>query len=266
MNNQQWNPGHAINKGYPYERVESRHLFSNRVELRQNQEGHIGLHVDYTTFPQAKEAFESDDKRLIIDFLMDRLFDFQEALILAEEQVISILTEDPFIPEEFGFESAFEPETPQDAPIRVYRSKYNSNITIHRPIGDVMSDDWDPAVWILQEKKEDAFTNTTVKLPCHRIAYALFYGLGVQVEEKTKEESIAEEVKFDEVMEEPRDGKKANRYNVMYQSGVTDKNFTIENVQSNTERGAITAAKFLIETGDYGVELVEFNELTAFKQ
>lgn len=286
-----WKPGYSTTKTrYPYDRVETLAIFSNRVAFVQDKEGKVGCNIDLEKYPQLKAwNLETEDsaenKQLMIDFLMDRAFDFQEALKVAENQILELLDEDPFIPEQFGFEIVHKPETIHDSPIRIYQSKYDDNYTLHRPVGDVFDDSWDPSIWILQHKNEDntIFTEELC-IPCHRIAYAYFYAKRIKVmEDKPKdfiEEAVVEEIIVQgpgndapvveenpaypetETVDPP---KGMCKYTVIYTSPVIDgkgRQLPIENIIAEDDKDAQTHAKFLIETGDYGIEHVNFEELT----
>ncbi len=293
-----WKPGYSTTKTrYPYDRVETLAIFSNRVSFVQDKEGKVGCSIDLEKYPQLKAwNLESEDsaenKQLMIDFLMDRAFDFQEALKVAENQILELLDEDPFIPEQFGFELVHKPETIHDSPIRIYQSKYDDNYTLHRPVGDVFDDSWDPSIWILQHKNEDntIFTEELC-IPCHRIAYAYFYAKRIKVmEEKPKdfiEEAVIEEIivqgpgndapvveeapvvdekgKLSDNRIEPNIfniPKGMNLYNVSCCPHSWDRCFIVENIIAEDDKDAQTHAKFLIETGEYGIEHVNFEELT----
>ncbi len=144
-----WKPGYSTTKTrYPYDRVESMAIFGNRVSFEQSPDGKIGVFIDAEKYPNFKNIHIDsegaiENKQLMIDFLMDRAFDFQEALKVAENQILELLDEDPFVPEQFGFELVHKPETIHDSPIRIYQSKYDDNYTLHRPVGDVFDDNWD---------------------------------------------------------------------------------------------------------------------------
>lgn len=284
-----WKPGYSTTKTrYPYDRVETLAIFSNRVAFVQDKEGKVGCSIDLEKYPQLKAwNLETEDsvenKQLMIDFLMDRAFDFQEALKVAENQILELLDEDPFIPEQFGFELVHKPETIHDSPIRIYQSKYDDNYTLHRPVGDVFDDSWDPSIWILQHKNEDntIFTEELC-IPCHRIAYAYFYAKRIKViEDKPKdfiEEAVVEEIivqgpgNDSPVVEEapaypetetvdPPKG--FDNYTVVYTRELGEaQQLRMENIIAQDEKDAQTQAKFLIETGDYGIEHVNFEELT----
>lgn len=276
-----WKPGYSTTKTrYPYDGIESKTVFSNRPEFVQDKEtNRIGVHIDASIYPQVTNAFtESEDaienKQLMIDFLMDRAFDFQEALKIAENQVAELLSEDPFIPEQFGFDLIHKPETIHDSPIRIYQSKYDDRYTLHRPVQDVFNDqEWDPTIWILQTNNHDnTITSEEVRIPCHRIAFAFFYAKNIQVMENKKEDFIKEAEVVEEpvieqsesvgpvVEEKPKSQEKTNLWSVEWNHENREP-IKVDNIPAETAQDAMTKAKFVIETGDYGVEVVEFEDL-----
>lgn len=281
MNTENWKPGHSTTKGYPYERIESREFFPNRPTFLQDEEGRVGVNVDTSIYPDFPKENELIDSELIKNFLFNRAFDFQEALKVAEDQIAELLTEDPFIPEDFGFEIAYKPESVDESPIRLYQSKYSKAYTLYRPVLDTEKD-FDPSLWVLQKKSEDGtFSALNVSLPCHRIAYAFFYAMQIQMQEVLSNDNQSEEAievhesvsgvevvypsKQDiNIIANPPAG--FNNYNVDYRPNILNintgrKNIGLQNIIAADEKDAQTQAKFLIETGDYGVDVVEFNEL-----
>lgn len=271
-----WKPGYSTTKTrYPYHQVESIEQFKNRPELTI-VDGKVIMLVDVNIYPRFKDITidsegAAENKQLMIDFLMDRLFDYSEALKTAEDQIKELLSEDPFIPEQFGFELVHKPETIHDSPIRIYQSKYDDNYTLHRPVQDVFDEkEWNPSIWILQKKKEDnTFASEELIIPCHRIAFAYFYAKGIKVMEEIKPDFIQDAEIIEEEVSDEEDNVKVmlpagmNLYNVTYieQLGAGRKH-VIRNVIAEDDKDAQTKAKFLIETGEYGIEHVNFEELT----
>lgn len=273
-----WKPGHStIKTRYPYDGIESKMIFSNRPEFIQNKEGKVGVQIDLAIYPQFKDVSDEETieaKQTVIDFLMDRAFDFQEALKVAENQVAELLSEDPFLPEQFGFELIHKPETIHDSPIRIYQSSFNDKYTLHRPVQDVMLDDYDPSIWILQTKNEDdTITSEEIRIPCHRIAFAYFYAKGIQVMKEVKKDfiedvEVLEENKIEQVSshgpvveENPKTKEKTKLWSV--ECNVENKEpFILYNIAAESSIDAISKAKFMIETGDYGIEHVNFEDLS----
>jgi hypothetical protein len=183
---EKWNPGHSLNKGYPYSGIESEKQLPNRINIFLEQDNVIT--VDFGSFGEPLN--ESKEQ---LDFMISRAFDFQEALRTAEQQIKELLTDDPFSPEELGFDLAHKPADIYQSPVRVYASKYDDRFTLYREIGDIQDPNWDTTKWVLMKKQNDSdkFDKIDVKIPCHRIAYALFYSLGVVMEPKQTEASEA---------------------------------------------------------------------------
>jgi len=121
-----WNPGHAINKGYPYNMIQSAFLFKNRPGVKMLEDGKVELDINPEHYAIPETELQETE------FVFHRLYDFSEALTIAEEQVKTLLEEMPFIPEEFGFDVIHRPETINDSPVRVYASKYDPRFTLFR--------------------------------------------------------------------------------------------------------------------------------------
>jgi hypothetical protein len=171
---------HSISKGYPFDKVMSQERFKNRPVIVLNTENYkVESQWDKETFPTYKKP--NFLQRLlagsIINFLTFRLFDYAEALIVAENQIKHILQDEPFIPEEFGFVKMLGPKDIKDRPEKIYVSKYNEDITLFR------SPDKNHEWHLLERKADDAFKDTVLNLPNHRIAYAAFVALSIKVEE-----------------------------------------------------------------------------------
>ena len=180
-------PAHSITKGYPFDIVMSKDRFKNRpiVLLDFANKERILIEVDPIVYPTFKKP--SLLAKLFggktIDFLLHRLFDYAEALTVAETQVEHLLTDDPFIPEDFGFFKAVGPKTIHDNPSKIYISKHNEAVSIFRNADPEKKYDWR----VLVRKTSDSFTETQLCLPNHRIAYAAFYALGIKVEDDGSE-------------------------------------------------------------------------------
>lgn len=108
--------------------------------------------------------------------------DHDESILLeiAEQQIEDMLFEKPFIPDLFGFEAIVKPQDTTDVPITIYQSKFDENIIIFRKSRSDYG-------WTIQQKQPEGtmppIKDIDVTLPCERIAYALFYALGIKVEE-----------------------------------------------------------------------------------
>lgn len=246
-----WTPGHAINNGYPYEKVETDFLFPNRLAVRREEDGKISVDFDETKFPPVETEIQERD------FILFRLFDYSEALKVAEDQIRTLLEEEPFIPEEFGFEVVAKPETIYDSPIRIYSSKHDESYSLYREVQDISKRDFNPENWVLMKKKEDGtFDEIKVKLPCHRIAYAVFYGLGVSVEPAQNEAGVGPVLELPPVVESALFDVTFNRDDVQA---------IIPSISAINESDARTKALFLFQTDDFYTNVprdIEFTELT----
>ena len=174
MTTEQWNPGHSLIRGYPYDTIVSRDQLVNRVKVFLESDEKISL--DLRTY-----ADPGEDPAEQIAFLMSRLFDTQEALKTAEQQIFDILEEKPFVPDSLGFELVSKPEDWTDTPDRMYSSKYDDRFVLYREPTDVEDSNWDTTRWIIMKKNDvtGRFDKIMVKLPCYRIAYAVLSSLGV---------------------------------------------------------------------------------------
>jgi len=261
------NPGHQISRGYPFEMVESRRVFTQRPMLSIGDDEKIQLEVNPDEFELPPV---SDQRTGFEDFLMFRMIEFQEALTMAENQIQDMLDEHPFIPESYGFEVIHEHQLVTEAPIRVYVSKFNENISIFRKHGDVSDMDWNPALWTMLRKKADGtFVEIELNLPCSRIAYAAFFALGVQVKDVDLSELQERQAMKDLLIkEDPIRTPKPNE-NVTHKI-IFNRDLPFDSwqetrcvfVNSDDDKDAITAAKFILETDvERPVKDVQFHEL-----
>lgn len=175
-----WKPDYAITKGYPYEQPLSMEKFRVRPILVLNKDNKIEVVADPECYPDfvwpTEEKF--DDTH---NWLTNRLYDFQQALLAAEMQIGDMMKDYPFIPEDFGFKKIYGPKTISDPPTSIYISIYDGNISIFRGQDDI----WN----LLKKKENDGFDIMELKFPCHRIAYATFHALRIKVEDKQFKES-----------------------------------------------------------------------------
>ena len=186
MTTETWNPGHSLIRGYPYDTIVSRDQLVNRVRVFLESDEKISL--DLRTY-----ADPGEDKDEQIAFLMSRLFDTQEALKTAEQQIFDILEEKPFTPDSLGFELVSKPEDWSDTPDRMYSSKYDDRFVLYREPTDVEDPNWDTTRWIIMKKNvvTGRFDKIMVKLPCYRIAYAVLASIGVVMRNEQNEDSEA---------------------------------------------------------------------------
>lgn len=86
--------------GYPHDgKVKSAETFPNRIPTRI-VEGKVMAHINDNFYPDWKDCGEDHDK---VDFLLDRIHDYNTALDIAEQQILDIAAEYPFLPQDFGF-------------------------------------------------------------------------------------------------------------------------------------------------------------------
>lgn len=257
MKTDNWNPGYSTNKDYPFNGIESRKL--NMV----------------------------DDTITELDFLKIRLE-------TAENQIEEIFHEMPFTPETFGFELIHQNKDIHEKPVRMYISKYNDAITLYQKPSDPLSDTFNPYQWVLLEKITDGQFKEEINLvlPCHRIAYAAFYALGVKIEEpvddkmNTYAEVVYEPVESEFNMEEDAEAMRNREEKAVVEPKTMD-DYHKENqlfdeathevkfyraegditgllpIKAKSDKDALTQAKFIIETDEsLNIKDVLFEELT----
>jgi len=268
-----WNPGHSTNKGYPFAQIESRALFVNRPNVYQSIEDnkiYIEMPGD-TDGVQSKLQIKGTNK--FEKSLLSFLFDTSEALKIAEGQIVDILHEDPFTPETFGFQLVHKNTDITEPPVRIYVSKFDESVSLFKkPVG-VFKDNYNPALWTLMRKQDDgSFKEIEILLPCHRIAYAAFYALGVKVEfahEELEEQvssidSLPRRISFS--AEQPIKTESSERtdftFCVLFTRGDKTKKVYL-NGQTTDKNKALTEAKFILETDNDDPELdIKFSELS----
>lgn len=272
-----WNPGHGTNKGYPYNNIPSREMYRNRIKVWVNEDNKPQVSWEQETFkdaPDPNEWSENEANNKFVAFLLARLVDAHAVLDIAEDQIEALLEEKPFLAEHFGFELVHKHEDISDPPARIYLSKYNPAVSIYRKPGDVFDINWNPNLWIMMRKNEDGtFRQDELHIPCHRIAYALFYGLQVKIEKDKNDEVVtdAEEiiqenhVSIAEVHAAVPNGFLV--FNATYNEKPTVKypagrSITIDKVVSENKIDAMTRAKFLFETNpEFDVKDIVFEDL-----
>jgi hypothetical protein len=240
-----WKPGHSTTKGYPYEKSISREQLVSRPILTIDNENRVRMSVEPGAFPRMKETMSDEE---MLDFLYDRLFDFQEALKIAENQITHILEDSPFIPDDFGFKKTVGPKSIKDNPTKIYTSKYNDKISLFR-------NDEDPLEWVILEKQEnDIFRQTKLRIPNHRIAYAVFYSLNIQVHGDNEVKSFNIEVR------------EMEKFTASYSpDGDDSKKVTVPVFMADDDHDARTRAKFYVETELMTDHTVEFEHLKVEK-
>jgi hypothetical protein len=171
-----------------------------------------------------------------------RLYDFQEALSVAEGQVADLLEELPFIPENYGFELAHKHTGIDQPPVRIYVSKYDGRYSLFRksaPEGF----DANVAAWTILKKNDDStFHENEVIIPCDRIAYALFLAMGIKISNEEPIPFMTESIK---PINGPSDGMKNNYFDVQF---TRDNDIAHVKVEADTVSDALSRAKFHFET------------------
>lgn len=189
MSNENWNPGHSPNKGYPYNGAESKKLFKNRPDIGVAEDGKTYISVDKEIFPDAPEFPISLNE--VDSFLLHRMYDYKKALEIAEDQIDTLMEERPFIPERLGFELIHNNASPLDGPpMRIYASKFTDGVSLYRKPGNFDEKEWNPATYIIILNNDGVMKEIEVLLPCERIAYALIYALGIQMTDPGHEANV----------------------------------------------------------------------------
>lgn len=246
-------PDHSITKGYPYDIIISKDRFKHRLDpiLDRSKGDRIMLTVNPEVYPEFTGIrwFHRLFAGWLIDFLMFRVFDYAEALLVAETQIEHLLKEEPFLPEDFGFIKIVGPKEISDNPVKIYSSKYNEKISLFRNLEQ-------DCEWVLIEKGEDsAFKQTMLQLPNHRIAYAAFTALSVKIEEINNNQKI-------NIMSEKKEVV-LKEFKAVYNNPQIAREETIT-LKAEDKNDAITKAKFIFETEEkfYLPAVCEFHHIT----
>lgn len=253
---------HSITKGYPYEKIISQERFKNRLKIIldrtgvRKKEDVTNIWADPILYPDYKPATWLQRKIAgkVIDFLEFRLFDYAEALLVAENQIEHLLEERPFIAEDFGFVKTVGPKDIHDNPTKIYTSKWNDNISI-------FENDDEEHEWHMLTRAE-GFHDTKLILPNHRIAYAAFLALGIKVEAEEREVEL-----------EWVNVKDLKYFRAEYYDGVVVDMASDEkawkgykswaNLKAYDEIDAREKAKYIFETGDiFGLKDVDPEKIT----
>lgn len=113
----------SIQKGYPFDEVKSKELFPNRLNP-QMKDNKVGITIDPEVFPDYYT-----EKQPITDFLLARIYDYHNALDIAEQQIKDMNEEYPFIPEDFNFSPDKLPTQDSDITQKTFYSKGSCLIT-----------------------------------------------------------------------------------------------------------------------------------------
>jgi hypothetical protein len=273
MNTEKWNPGHSVNKGYPFDFPISQLTFKDRPRVWEKEDGKIAIDWDKDKFPPVGPEMQD-----LIDFCLFRLIDFQEALLNAEGQIMDMLAEKPFIPEDHGFKVAIQHTKVTDAPLRIYENKFNPDISLFRKPGDPGDENWNPSVWTLMRKltvgatEQTKFQQDDLILPCARIAYATLFALGVQMTDPSLEETLAtgESVMPSAISDETVKliGKKTEKipfkkFTVKFERNLPNHSAiirTIPDIPAMDESEAFSKAMFHLQTED-GIDDIKKEEM-----
>lgn len=163
--------------GYPYGDPKSQEVFPNRLEINL-VDGKVSVHVNTETYILTEE----DDFK---DFILDRLFDYSNALSIAEQQVRDLQVDYPFIPQDLGFEETDVVFEGDGFVPKCYKKGKHL-------LGRVAGTDHD---WFLSE-------HGIIKLETANIAFTVFRSLGVIDGEEVEKEVIIDSNYLNKLKEE----------------------------------------------------------------
>lgn len=245
---------HSTTKGYPYDTIISQERFKIRpnIILDRNDKNKTKFWINEGDYPGYRKAdwLQRLFARDIIDFLEFRIFDYAEALFVAETQIAHLQEEQPFLPEDFGFVKTVGPKEIFDNPTKIYTSRYNESVSLFQ-------NDDEECEWHLLERIHNnagnTFKDTKLQLPNHRIAYAAFLALGVRVEE---DKSQAQEIIRDEKEE-------MKEFVAWYAAGMLERTpwEHVIKLKAYDEEDARDRAKFIFETGEFGLDNVNSKDI-----
>lgn len=233
---------HSITKGYPWDTIISKERFGVRpniiIDLKDARK--TKFWVNKNEYPEYRAASWLQRKIAgrLIDFLEFRIFDYTEALHVAETQIAHMQEEQPFLAEDFGFVKTVGPTEISDNPLKIYTSKYDDRLSIFR------NDDEEHEWHLLRRVADGSFGDTTLQLPNHRIAYAAFLALGVKVEDDESQEK--------EIMRDKQE-KLIDFVATYAENTICLKAFDEDDARSR--------AKFIFETGDFGIADCDFEKI-----
>lgn len=180
-------PKHNLGDDYPFMEPVSLQIYPANERLGQI------LHIDKGIINMNREAMEikfglkpnsgdNEFDRAYYLGITDRLLKAEQALQEAEHQVRDTMKDLPFIPEAFCFEVVQAPQSIEEDPITIYKSKLTSGILLSRVIGK--SNNW----IVMRDGVKIEF-----HIPCERVAFHVFYALGIPVKEEIPAEEPTEE-------------------------------------------------------------------------
>lgn len=165
----------ALQKGYPFlppvsienypvdQRIQDSMFIENQV-IQMNKpmvEKKLGLEsgVDDSTF----------DKAFYLG-IVDRVLVSEHALAESENQIIDMMKDMPFIPEDFQFDKAISPGSINDSPVTIYKSKLMSGVLLTREPDQNNH-------WIIMKDG----SKTKYLITSARVAVCIFYALEIPI-------------------------------------------------------------------------------------
>jgi len=174
----------SIYRGYPFDGVLTKREMPYRLPIVLGKDNRTGIEwkgeefkdrfpVQHKAHMRAYSESEANGLQHYINFLLDRLFEYNSALNICEKQVEDMGTEYPFIPEDYGFIENEEIGKKIDVTGGVKWYTHSKN----KGVGIATRREW-VNKWILRiagRQEQDVILENS------RIAYAVFKALSVPI-------------------------------------------------------------------------------------
>lgn len=166
-------PPHTIENEYPFHGVQTQLEWFDRPTVKV-----IGDEND----PKNHRVVISDGGTPLM-----YIRSLEKALHLAEAQIADMLLDQPVNLDVLGFTLEHKNDGIEDYPVKIYLSKCGK-FSVGRVPQDPHSQEYNPCEYIMQRKNEDgSLTDIKLFLPCQRVAFHTFYGLGVEMMEPVQD-------------------------------------------------------------------------------
>lgn len=170
-------PPHTIENEYPFHGVQTQLEWFDRPTVKV-----IGDEND----PKNHRVVISDGGTPLM-----YIRSLEKALHLAEAQIADMLLDQPVNLDVLGFTLEHKNDNIEDYPVKIYLSKCG-RFSVARVPQDPHSQEYNPCEYIMQRKNEDgSLTDIKLFLPCQRVAFHTFYGLGVEMMEPVQDAAEA---------------------------------------------------------------------------
>ncbi len=172
-------PDFAVEAGYPF--VPPVSIETYPAEKRIGEIMHINdglIHMNKEAMEKKlglePNAGDTAFERAFSIGMVNHLLEAEHALAEAENQIVDMMKDLPFVPEDFGFEKVASPAELSDDPIKIYKSKFTGGILISNIAGE--NNEWT----VMKDGIKMSFV-----IPCARVALYLFAALSISVREKS---------------------------------------------------------------------------------